>query len=191
MNLKGTETEKNLLKSFAGESQASMRYRYFAEKASEEGYDQIAAIFMETSLNEKWHAEKFFSFLKGGEGLEITAAYPAGFVGTTVENLRMSAAGEHEEHTELYPEFGRIAEAEGFKAVAAAYKLISAVEKEHEARYRKLIENLEKDEVFARAGEERWVCRKCGHIHTAISAPLVCPICKAEQAFFEIKTENY
>ena len=191
MNLKGTETEKNLLKSFAGESQASMRYRYFAEKASEEGYEQIAAIFMETSLNEKYHAERFFSFLKGGEALEITAAYPAGYIGTTMENLKMAAAGEHEEHTELYPSFAKKAEDEGFKAVAAVFNLISKVEVEHEKRYRKLIENLEKDEVFARANEQRWVCRKCGYVHEHISSPLICPICKAEQPFFEIKASNY
>jgi len=191
MNLKGTETEKNLLKSFAGESQASMRYRYFAEKASEEGYEQIADIFMETSLNEKYHAERFFSFLKGGEALEITAAYPAGYVGTTLENLKMAAAGEHEEFVELYPGFAKKAEEEGFKAVAAVYNMISTVEEEHERRYRKLIENLEKDEVFARGSNEKWKCQKCGYIHENTSSPLICPICKAEQAFFEIKATNY
>lgn len=191
MKLRGTETEKNLLKSFAGESQASMRYRYFAEKASEEGYEQIAAIFMETSLNEKYHAERFFSFLEGGEGLEITAAYPAGHVGTTLENLNMAADGEHEEFVELYPAFADKAKEEGFSAVAAMFRLIAGVEVEHEKRYRKLIANLEAEEVFARGNTERWVCRKCGHTHEDRKSPVLCPICRAEQPFFEIKAANF
>ena len=191
MKLRGTETEKNLLKAFAGESQASMRYRYFAEKSREEGYEQIAAIFMETSLNEKYHAERFFSFLDGGEGLEITAAYPAGHVGTTLKNLNMAADGEHEEFVELYPAFAEKAKEEGFPAVAAVFKLIAGVEVEHERRYRKLIANLEREEVFARENDERWVCRKCGHTHEDRKSPVLCPICKAEQSFFEIKAANF
>lgn len=191
MNIRGTETEKNLLKSFAGESQASMRYRFFAEKASEEGYEQIAAIFMETSLNEKYHAERFFSFLEGGEGLEITAAYPAGFVGTTLENLNMSADGEHEEFVELYPAFAAKAAEEGFPAVSAVFKLIATVEVQHEKRYRKLIANLEAEEVFTRKQAEKWMCRKCGYVHESESSLKVCPVCKADQGFFEIKASNY
>jgi len=191
LKLRGTETEKNLLKSFAGESQASMRYRYFAEKASEEGYEQIAEIFMETSLNEKYHAERFFSFLEGGEGLEITAAYPAGFIGTTLENLNMAADGEHEEFVELYPAFAKKASEEGFPAVAALFKLIGGVEVEHESRYRRLIGNLEREQVFVRETAEKWVCRKCGHTHENTSSPNLCPICKAGQSFFEIKAANF
>ncbi len=191
MNLKGTETEKNLLKSFAGESQASMRYTFFAEKASEEGYEQIAEIFRETALNEKYHAERFFSFLDRGAGLEITAGYPAGFVGTTLENLNMAADGEHEEFVDLYPSFAKTAEAEGFPAVAAVYNLISQVEVQHEKRYRKLIENLEKELVFSRPNKVDWICRKCGYHHESIDALEVCPVCKAGKAFFEIAATNY
>ncbi|WP_372714624.1 rubrerythrin, partial [Ilyobacter sp.] len=144
MSIKGTKTEKNLLKAFAGESQARMRYTFFAERAKEEGYEQIAELFLETAENEKEHARRFFSFLDRGDNLEIDAAYPAGYVGNTLQNLKMAAAGEHEEHTELYPTFGKIAQEEGFPEVAAVFRLISRVEVEHENRYLKLAGNIEK-----------------------------------------------
>jgi len=189
--IKGTKTEKNLLKSFAGESQAKMRYTLFAEKAQEEGYEQIAELFKETGINEKEHANIFFSFLDRGENLEITAAYPAGFVGTTEENLKAAAMGENEEHTELYPEFARIAEEEGFKRVATAYRLISKVEQEHEKRYLKLLENIQNGKVFRRDGVARWKCRACGYVHEGEEALKICPVCGKPLAFFEIKETNY
>lgn len=191
MSIKGTETEKNLLKSFAGESQARMRYTYFAEKAREEGYEQIANIFIETAENEKEHARRFFSFLEGGEGLEIQAAYPAGYVGSTLENLKMAAAGEHEEHSELYPHFAEVAEKEGFKVIAGVYRLISKVEIEHEKRYLKLLENVETDHVFKKDGTNRWKCILCGYVHEGPEAPAKCPVCLNPKAFFEIKETNY
>lgn len=189
--IKGTQTEKNLLKSFAGESQARGRYTMFAKKAVEEGYEQIAAIFLETADNERVHAEIFFNYLTAGEALEITAAYPAGKVGTTLENLKGAAMGENEEYTELYPEFAKVAEEEGFKAVAASYRLISSVEAEHEKRYLKLAENLSKGEVFTKNGKVRWKCRECGYVHEGDNAPAVCPTCKKPQGYFEIKESNY
>lgn len=189
-SIKGTETEKNLLKSFAGESQARMRYTFFAAKAKEEGYDQIAAIFEETGKNEKHHADVFFAFLEGGP-VEITAAYPAGIVGTTAENLLASAEGEHEEFAELYPQFAQVAEKEGFIKIANQWKMIAKVEAEHEARYRKLLANVEADHVFVKDDEVVWVCRECGHIHRAKQAPKACPTCQHPQAYFEIKAENY
>lgn len=191
MSLKGTKTEKNLLKSFAGESQARMRYTFFAEKASEEGYEQIAELFLETAENEKEHARRFFSFLDRGEGLEIDAAYPAGFVGNTLQNLKMAAAGEHEEHTELYPAFADIAKEEGFPEIAAVFRLIAKVEVEHENRYRKLIENIEKNLVFEREDKVRWKCRKCGYVHEGKLALETCPVCNAPKAFFELKESDY
>lgn len=190
-DVKGTQTEKNLLKSFAGESQARGRYTMFAKKAVEEGYEQIAALFLETADNERVHAEIFFNYLTSGEALEITAAYPAGKVGTTLENLKAAAMGENEEYTELYPEFARVAEEEGFKAVAASYKLISSVEAEHEKRYLKLAENLTKGEVFTKNGKVRWKCRECGYVHEGDKAPAACPTCKKPQSYFEIKESNY
>ncbi len=189
-SLKGTQTEQNLLKAFAGESQARMRYNYFAAKAKEEGLEQIAAIFEETAMNEKIHASRFFNFLEGGM-VEITASYPAGKVGTTLENLKAAAEGENEEWTELYPEFARIAEEEGFKEVAKAFSLISRVEEEHEQRYRTLYTNLEEGKVFKRGEKVIWKCRKCGFIHEGIVAPKKCPACLAEQAYFEIASFNY
>ncbi len=191
MSVRGSKTEKNLLKSFAGESQARMRYTLFAEKAVEEGYEQIAALFLETAENEKYHAQRFFSFLDRGEGIEIQAAYPAGYVGTTLENLKMAAEGENEEHTMLYPEFAAIAQEEGFPKVAAVYRMIAKVEVEHEARYRKLIENIEKDEVFKKAEKSRWKCRACGYVHEGEKALDTCPVCLNPLAFFEIKETNY
>ena len=158
VQLIGSETEKNLLKAFAGESQARNRYTYFAKIARKEGYEQIAAIFEETAANEQVHAKTYFSFLQSGEGLEITAMYPAGKLGTTAENLKAAAMGEHEEWTNLYPTFGKIADKEGFKDIGSAFKLIAAVEKEHEARYQKLLENVQNGEVFKKAHKVRWRC---------------------------------
>jgi len=188
--LKGSKTEQNLLKAFAGESQARMRYDYFAKQARKEGLEQIAAIFDETSFNERSHAKQFFSFLEGGM-VEITASYPAGKIGTTLENLKASADGENEEWTELYPEFARIADEEGFKEVAAIFKMIAKVEKAHEERYRTLFDNLESGMVFKRGDKVIWKCRVCGFLHEALSAPQKCPICGHPQAYFEIKETNY
>ncbi|MCG6187412.1 rubrerythrin [Maribellus maritimus] len=189
-SLKGTQTEENLLKAFAGESQARMRYDYFAKKARKEGLEQIAAIFEETAINERQHAKRFFDFLEGGM-VEITASYPAGKVGTTLENLKAAADGENEEWTDLYPEFARIAEEEGFKEIANAFKLISRVEKEHEERYRTLYTNLEEGKVFKRGEKVIWKCRKCGFIHEGTVAPKKCPACLHDQAYFEIAASNY
>jgi len=189
-SLKGTKTEQNLLKAFAGESQARMRYDYFAKQAKKEGLEQIAAIFTETAENEKEHAKRFFKFLEGNM-VEITATYPAGKIGTTMENLKASADGENEEWTELYPEFARIAEEEGFKEVATAFKLIAKVEEAHEARYRKLYTNLEEGHVFERNGKIIWKCRNCGYIHESTKAPQTCPACLHPQSYFEIKESNY
>lgn len=179
------------MKAFAGESQARMRYTFFAEKAKEEGFEQIAALFLETAENEKEHAYRFFKFLERGEGLEISAAYPAGVVGTTAENLKAAAAGENEEWSELYPEFARIAEDEGFKDVASAFKVIAKVEVEHEKRYLKLLENIEKDQVFNKEGKSRWKCRACGYVHEGNSALKKCPVCLKNEAYFELKEGNY
>ena len=189
-SLKGTLTEQNLLKSFAGESQARMRYDYFAKQAKKEGLEQIAAIFEETALNEKEHAKRFFKFLEGGI-VEITAAYPAGVIGTTMENLKAAAEGENEEWTELYPMFADIAEKEGFKTIAAAYRMIAEVEKAHEARYIKLYNNLENGLVFEREGVIVWKCRNCGYLHEGKKAPKTCPACLHPQSYFEIKEVNY
>jgi rubrerythrin len=189
-SLKGTKTEQNLLKAFAGESQARMRYDYFSKQAKKEGLEQISAIFAETALNEKEHAKRFFKFLEGG-GVEITAMYPAGKIGTTLENLKASADGENEEWTELYPEFARVAEEEGFKEVAVAFKMIAKVEKAHEDRYRTLYNNLEEGKVFKRNGKVIWKCRNCGYIHEGEAAPKTCPACLHPQAYFEIKETNY
>jgi rubrerythrin len=188
--LKGTKTEQNLLKAFAGESQARMRYDYFASQAKKEGLEQIAAIFTETALNEKEHAKRFFKFLEGNM-VEITATYPAGKIGTTMENLKASADGENEEWTELYPEFARVAEEEGFREVAAAFKLIAKVEAEHENRYRTLYDNLEEGKVFKRGDKVVWKCRNCGFIHEGTVAPKMCPACLHPQSYFEIKETNY
>ncbi len=189
-SLKGTKTEQNLLKSFAGESQARMRYDYFAKQAKKEGLEQIAAIFDETALNEKEHAKRFFKFLEGGM-VEITASYPAGKIGGTMENLKASADGENEEWTELYPEFARIAEEEGFKEIAVAYKMIAKVEKAHEERFTKLYTNLENGHVFEKDGVIVWKCRNCGYIHEGKKAPKTCPACLHPQSYFEIKEINY
>lgn len=188
--LKGTQTEKNLLASFAGESQARNRYTYFAGAAKKEGYEQIAALFLETAENEKEHAKRFFKFLEGGM-VEITATYPAGTIGTTLENLKASADGEKEEHGVLYPAAAETAEKEGFKEIAALYRNIGKVEAEHEARYRALAANIEKGHVFKKPGSVKWVCRNCGHVHTGNEAPEKCPTCLHPKAYFELKAENY
>ncbi len=188
--LAGSKTEQNLLKSFAGESQARMRYDYFMKQAKKEGLEQIAAIFEETALNEKEHAKRFFKFLEG-RPVEITATYPAGKIGTTLENLKAAAEGEHEEWTELYPEFARVAEEEGFKEIATAYRMIARVEEAHEKRYRKLYENLEAGKVFKRGDKIVWKCRNCGYLHEGTSAPAKCPACLHPQSYFEMFVENY
>ena len=189
-SLKGTRTEKNLLASFAGESQARNRYSFFASVAKKEGYEQIAAIFLETAENEKQHAKRFFRFLEGGM-VEISAMYPAGVIGTTRDNLKAAADGENEEHTKLYPEFARIAKEEGFPQVAAQFATISKVEAHHEMRYRMLLENLEKETTFKKAESIQWVCRECGYIHEGTDAPKVCPCCEHPQAFFQVLTDAY
>ncbi len=188
--IKGTQTERNLLKSFAGESQARMRYDFFASVAKKEGLEQISTIFSETALNEKEHAKRFFKFLEGG-ALEIAASYPAGKIGATLANLKVSANGENEEWTELYPKFARIAEEEGFSKITIAYKMIATVEKAHEARYRKLYKNLENGKVFEREGNVIWKCMNCGYLHEGTKAPVKCPSCLHPQAYFAIKEENY
>ncbi len=189
-SIKGTQTEQNLLKAFAGESQARMRYDYFAKQAKKEGLEQIAAIFDETALNEKEHAKRFFKFLEGGM-VEITAAYPAGIIGTTLENLKAAADGENEEWTELYPEFADVAEKEGFKEVAIAFRMIARVEKAHEERYRKLYGNLESGKMFEREGVIVWKCRNCGYLHEGKKAPKKCPACLHPQSYFEIQETNF
>jgi len=189
-SLKGTQTEQNLLKAFAGESQARMRYDYFSKQAKKEGLEQISAIFAETALNEKEHAKRFFKFLEGGM-VEITAAYPAGKIGTTLENLKAAADGEKEEWTELYPHFADVAEKEGFNDVATAFRKIAEVEKAHETRYRKLYDNLDSGKVFKRNGKIIWKCLNCGYLHEGEEAPKVCPACLHPQSYFEIFTENY
>ncbi len=189
-SLKGTKTEQNLLKAFAGESQARNRYTYAASVAKKEGYEQISAIFLETADNEKEHAKRFFKFLEGG-GVEITAMYPAGTIEDTLDNLKMAAAGENEEHTILYPGFADVADKEGFPEVAAAFRMIAAVEVEHEARYNKLIANIEGGEVFKKASSARWKCRNCGYVHEGEEAPLLCPACVHEQKHFELKETTY
>ena len=189
-SLKGTKTEQNLLKAFAGESQARMRYDYFAKVAKQEGLEQISAIFSETSLNEKEHAKRFFKFLEGGM-VEITASYPAGVIGTTLENLKASADGENEEWTELYPMFADIADEEGFKDVAVCFRMIAKVEKAHENRYRKLYDNLEKGMVFKKGDKVVWKCINCGYLHEGDAALEKCPACLHPKSYFEIFVENY
>jgi len=190
MNLKGSETEKNLLKAFAGESQARNRYTYFASVAKKEGYEQISAIFLETAENEKEHAKVFFKYLQGGT-TEITVTYPAGKIGTTQENLLHAADGEYEEWSQLYPEFAKVAKKEGFHDVAVSFTEISEVEQEHEKRYRKLLENVKQKKVFQKAKNVKWKCRNCGYVHEGKDAPKSCPACKHPQAYYEVLSENY
>jgi rubrerythrin len=189
-SIKGTKTEQNLLKAFAGESQARTRYTFFASKAKKEGYEQIAGVFQETADQEKEHAERFFKFLEGGD-LEITASYPAGFIGTTIENLQQAAAGENEEWSILYPEFGKVAREEGFLQIAIAFERIATVEVQHEIRYRKLLANLLDGTVFKKPEEIEWQCRNCGYVHKGTEAPSVCPACLHPQAYFEPMKHNY
>lgn len=189
-SLKGTKTEQNLLKAFAGESQARNRYTYFASIAKKEGYEQIAAIIQETADQEKQHAKRFFRFLEGGM-VEITASYPAGILTSTIENLKAAADGENEEHSLLYPEFARIAKEEGFPQVAAQFNSVAKVEVHHEQRYRLLIANLENSEVFKKPQPVKWMCRECGYIHEGTDAPKVCPCCEHPQAFFQVLTDIY
>jgi len=188
--VKGTQTEKNLLKAFAGESQARNRYTFFAKQASKEGYEQIGALFLETAENEGQHAKIFFTHLEGGL-VEITATYPAGAIGTTAENLAAAADGENEEWTDLYPAFADVAESEGLKDVASSFRQIAKVEAKHEARYRKLLDNIERGQVFEKPEPVSWICRKCGYVHQGATAPKVCPACKHPQAYYEVYAENY
>ena len=189
-SVKGTQTEKNLLASFAGESQARNRYTYFAGVARKAGFEQIAEIFLETAENEKEHAKRFFRFLEGGD-LEITASYPAGVIGDTAANLEAAAAGEHLEWTKLYKEAGRTAEKEGFPEIAKQFKEIAEIEAHHEKRYRKLLANVRVDKVFKKDVVVKWKCRNCGYIHESKEAPQNCPACLHPQAFYEVLAENY
>ncbi len=188
--MRGTKTEKNLLAAFAGESQARNRYTFFASEAKKEGYEQIAAVFLETAENEQQHAKRFFRFLEGGD-VEIVAAYPAGTIGGTKDNLKASADGEFFECSKLYPEFASTAKEEGFPEVAAAFRAISVAEKQHEARYRKLLQNVESGTVFKKEKVVRWKCRNCGYIHEGKTPPTKCPACEHPEAFFELVEENY
>jgi len=190
ISLKGTKTEQNLLKAFAGESQARNRYEFFSRVASKEGYEQIAAIFQETANQEKEHAKRFFKFLEGGM-VEITASYPAGIIGTTKENLKAAAEGEHEEWTMLYTRFAEIAKEEGFPEVSTAFKLIAKIEAEHEKRFMKLLQNISEDAVFMKKGKVLWKCRNCGFVYEGEKAPEICPACQHPRSFFELKEENY
>lgn len=188
--IKGTRTEQNLLKAFAGESQAKNRYEFAAKVAKEEGYEQIAAIFLETALQEQQHAKRFFSYLEGGM-VEITAAYPAGKTSTTSDNLEAAAAGEHEEWSDLYPAFAKTAEEEGFKEIATCFKAISAAEKVHEERYRKLLENVMGNKVFEREEKVFWYCRKCGYVHFGTKPLKNCPACLHPYNYFEVYAQNF
>jgi rubrerythrin len=189
-SLKGTQTEKNLLTAFSGESQARNRYTYFASKAKKEGYVQISEIFTETANQEKEHAKRLFKFLEGGE-VEITGAFPAGVIGTTLENLKDSAAGEHYEQTEMYPEFAKTAREEGFDSLAEVFEAIAVAEKQHEKRYADLAANIETGKVFKRDEKVTWRCRNCGYLHEGSEAPDVCPACDHPQAHFELLGENW
>ena len=179
MELKGSKTEQNLMTAFAGESQARNKYTYFASKAKKDGYEQIAAIFEETANNEKEHAKMWYKELHGGE------------VPSTVENLKEAADGENYEWTDMYEEFARVAEEEGFKAIAAKFRGVAEIEKHHEERYRKLLKNIEDEVVFSKEGDSIWICRNCGHIVVGKNAPKVCPVCAHPQSYFELRSENY
>lgn len=189
-SLKGSRTEQNLLKAFAGESQARNRYTYFASAARKEGYEQIANFFIETAENEKEHAKVFFKHLEGGE-VEITASYPAGKIGTTRENLAAAADGENMEWTAIYADFAKVARDEGFAEVAQSFEQIAKVEKFHESRYRKLIVNLAEGSAFRKKAAVKWHCINCGYVHEGPEAPQQCPACKHPQAFYEVLAENY
>ncbi|HUN55466.1 MAG TPA: rubrerythrin family protein [Smithella sp.] len=189
-SIKGTKTEKNLLASFAGESQARNRYTFFASAAKKEGYEQISRLFLETAENEKEHAKVFFKYLEGGD-LEITASYPAGIIGDTKSNLEAAAAGENMEWTVLYAEAARIAKEEGFPDVARSFEQISKVEMAHEKRYRKLAANIAAGEVFKKKAPVKWHCINCGYVHEGDEAPKECPACKHPQSYYEVLAENY
>ena len=189
-SIKGTRTEKNLMQTFAGESQARMRYTYFASVAKKEGFVQISAIFEETANQEKEHAKRMFKFLEGG-CCEITATFPAGVIGTTEENLKAAIMGEHEEAAVDYPKFAEIADEEGFPEVAEMYRNIAVAEFGHEARYAALLKNVENKTVFVKDGKVYWQCRNCGYIVEATAAPEECPACKHPQAHFEVMKNNY
>lgn len=190
MEFKGSQTEKNLLASFAGESQARTRYTFFASAAKKEGFEQIAAIFQETADNEKEHAELFFKLLKGGP-VEITAAYPAGVIANTAGNLKAAAEGEKEEWSMLYPNFAEIAEKEGFLEAANTFRQVAKVEAYHERRYLKLLNNVIEGKVFKKDAVIKWKCRNCGHVHEGAEAPETCPVCSHAQSYFEVWTEPY
>jgi rubrerythrin len=190
MQFKGSKTEKNLLAAFAGESQARNRYTFFASAAKKEGYEQIAAIFLQTAEEEKEHGKIFFKQLKGGE-VQITAGYPAGMIGTTSENLKAAADGEEMEWGTLYPTFAATATKEGFKDIAYLFKMIAKVEEHHEARYRKLYANMESGKVFKAEMPVKWYCRNCGYVHEGKAAPVKCPVCEHPKAYFEIAADNY
>jgi len=189
-SLKGSQTEKNLLTAFAGESQARNRYTYFASQAKKEGYVQISAIFEETANQEKEHAKRLFKLLEGGD-VEISAAFPAGVIGTTIENLMAAAAGENHEHTEMYPDFAKTAEEEGFGEIASVLRSVAVAEKQHEKRYNALAANIEAGRVFKRDTEVVWRCRNCGYLHTGKEAPEECPACAHPRDHFELLGENY
>jgi rubrerythrin len=189
-SVKGTQTEKNLLTAFAGESQARNRYTYFASAARKEGFEQIANIFIETSENEKEHAKIFFTYLEGGDA-EITASYPAGMIKDVKANLEAAASGENLEWTKIYSEFGTIAKKEGFPQIAESFEQISKVEKFHESRYRKLLANVTKGEVFKKKTPVKWHCANCGYVFDGTEAPVLCPACKHPKAFYEVLAENY
>lgn len=189
-SIKGTRTEKNLLKSFAGESQARNRYTFFASRARKDGFVQIADIFEETAAQEKEHGERFFKFLEGGT-VEITASFPAGVIGTTAENLREAAGGEYEEWHDLYPSFAKIAREEGFEPIAYVWDHVCVAEKQHEHRYLGLLKNIEAGTVFKKAESVVWRCRNCGYLHTGTEAPGSCPACAHPQAYFELLAENW
>lgn len=189
-SIKGTKTERNLLTSFAGESQARNRYTYFASQAKKEGFEQISAVFAETADQEKEHAKRFFSFLEGGE-VEIQWKFPAGVVGTTAENLKEAAGGEHFEWTQMYPNYSKVAREEGFEAVALLFEKVMVAEKQHEKRYRDLLKNVEENRVFKRSESVVWRCRNCGYLHEGKEAPAQCPACLHPQAYFELLGENW
>ncbi|MDP4290729.1 MAG: ferritin family protein [Bacteroidota bacterium] len=189
-SLKGTKTEQNLLKAFAGESQARNRYEFFSKAAKKEGFEQIAAFFQETANQEKEHAKRFFSFLEGGM-VEITVSYPAGIIGTTKENLKAATEGEHEEWEDLYPAFSAIAKEEGFMEIATAFKMIAKVEAEHERRYLKLLQNISEDKVFVKEGKVWWQCMNCGYVYESEKALENCPACLHPKAYMQLRQENY
>jgi rubrerythrin len=189
-SIKGTKTEKNLLASFAGESQARNRYTFFASAAKKEGFEQISRIFLETAENEKEHAKVFFKYLEGGD-IEITASYPAGIIGDTKTNLAAAAAGEHMEWTILYSDAAKVAREEGFPEIASSFEQISKVEMFHEKRYRRLLENITKSEVFKKKSSIKWHCINCGYLYEGEEAPKECPACKHPQAYYEVLAENY